>query len=66
MTLQQIKQAILNGLTVHWGNHAYTVVRCGNSLKAKHICGNGGFFIESLEGELIGKPEDFYIRAAEV
>ena len=65
MTLNEIKAAVDAGKTVHWANHAYTVIkdRIGQYL----ITHNDGFrksyigLIHADDVALNGHPDQFYM-----
>jgi hypothetical protein len=64
MNLQQIKQAVNSGHTVHWKNKAYSVIvdSIGQWLIICHL--NDYCFGLTWRDEITmnGKPEDFYIE----
>jgi hypothetical protein len=61
MTLNEIKQAVENGLSVHWANDGYQVIK-----------GEAGYFVRfnrndyltplTRDGALVDKESDFYIK----
>lgn len=62
MNLQEIKEAIDKGKTVHWGNDSYTVIkdRIGQYL-IKHVNGHCIGLTWSDNVTLNGNESDFYI-----
>lgn len=66
MNLQEIKQAIADGKTVHWSNGAYTVIKdnLGQYL-IKHSAGHCIGLTWADETTLNGKEEDFFIKGEE-
>ena len=66
MNLPQIKQAISQGKTVHWGNDEYTVIR--DNLDRYLIIHTNGSTIGLTHQDnttLNGKENEFYIKAKE-
>ena len=62
MTLQEIKDAINSGQTVHWANSLYEVVH--DSLDQwLVVCTDNGYTtgLHSKSGELVEDPTKFYI-----
>tara|TARA_R110000851_G_scaffold119517_2_gene247359 strand:+ start:68 stop:274 length:207 start_codon:yes stop_codon:yes gene_type:complete len=68
MTIQEIKQAILEGLIVHWSNDSYQVQTSGakdNILNYNIVCltNNSCTGLTWLDGvTLNGNEQDFYIK----
>jgi hypothetical protein len=63
MTLEQIKQAVEFGETVHWATDSYKVVhdKLGQWLV---VCDNGSCVgLTDRDGVLQGRPEQFYIKS---
>lgn len=63
MTLNEIKQAVEAGKTVHWSNQAYKVVKddLGQWLIVCSI-NNYAFGLTWRDGATMnGKPEDFFV-----
>ena len=67
MTLEEIKQAVLEGKTVHWSNTNYVVVK--DSLDQWLInCPSNGYCIGLTWSDgktLNGKEEDFYVAVSD-
>lgn len=65
MTLEKIKQAVREGLTVHWSNTGYIVTRFerrGVEYWYIKFTPNGhSVGLTSADGALQGKEEEFYI-----
>lgn len=63
MNLQQIKDAIAKGQTVHWSNTGYTVEQSKSGIYHIVFAGNGHRIgLTWLDGvTLNGKEEDFYV-----
>lgn len=64
MNLETIKLAVDQGLTVHWANRGYRVVKdkLGQYLVAWNLDGRASTYtgLTYLDGLLAGKEEDFY------
>lgn len=62
MTLQEIKDAIASGQTVHWGNKSYTVIKDNIG---QYLIQHTGWHCIGLTWQdgttLNGKEEDFFI-----
>lgn len=65
MTLEEIKQAVESGQTVHWANGAYQVIKGRNGRFLIQCTINGHCIgLTHADGQTInGKPEDFFIRS---
>lgn len=66
MTLNEIKQAVESGKTVHWSNEGYTVIKdsIGEWLIAWNHNGKDANYIGLtwVDGKTMnGKPEEFFI-----
>lgn len=62
MTLQEIKQAIADGKTVHWSNGAYTVIKDSKGqYLIKHSAGSCVGLTRADDVTLNGKEEEFFI-----
>lgn len=69
MTLEEIKQAVLSGKTVHWSNHSYKVEidYVGEGCPFV-ICSDDGRFIALTWSDgvtLNGKEDDFYVAVSD-
>lgn len=64
MTLNEIKQAVDNGKTVHWSNSAYSVVKDKNNNYLIHCSLNNHCIgLTWRDGiTMNGKEKDFYIE----
>lgn len=65
MTLDDIKQAIADGKTVHWGNPAYRVIRDKIGQYLVRCTLNDCYWgLTHHDGVTVnGKPEEFFIGA---
>lgn len=62
MTVEQINQAVDNGMIVHWGNPMYTVIKDGNG-RYLIKCDNGSSIgLTWNDGKTLnGKEEEFFV-----
>ena len=61
MNLNEIKNAVNNGLTVHWSNDGYIVVKSNNDYLVKCIANNSCVGLTWLDGTFTYNENDFYI-----
>lgn len=61
MTLQEIKDAINEGKSVHWVNEGYTVIKGKHEYLISHARGHCIGLTWADGKTLNGKEEDFYI-----
>jgi len=62
MNLQEIKTAVDEGLTVHWGNDGYVVIKGASGYLIKCLINDNYMGLTWLDGVTMNeKEEDFYI-----
>ena len=65
MTLDEIKQAVRDGHTVHWSNRAYTVIEDSIGqwlIRYEGILGSNCIGLTWADGTTVnGRPHEFYL-----
>lgn len=67
MTVQEIKSAVDNGITVHWSNELYTVIKDKLKYLIKCSSNNHCIGLTWKDGTTLnGKESEFYISENEI